>query len=259
MIFDLLTAPIADELKLSNTDDMFSSIGRRLSTAARRVSTVASNSVSSVINKLSDTKNRIVFTLKIPRNTMIAHQLASASMVTVASNSLQAIQERRLSMLRAYYTFNKNDDEIDNDSSSDDSGHDTDSGIDHVRKASLVSKSIINPSSSIKNENNIQSFTKASNSIENLSLEIMYQRKLLNSFELEIFDQQWGIDSSGNFKNIEMRGLLRVNQNTRDIILQQLNLVTEEVIKKSEKLKIAEDGHIGLEILHLFTSRRLRQ
>ena len=252
MIFDLLTAPTADELKKSNSEgNMLSSIGRRLSTTVRRVSTVASNSVSSVINKLSDTKNHIVFARKIPRNTMIAHQLASASMVTLASNSLQAIQERRLSMLRTYYTFNKND-EIDSDSSGDDSGHDTDTSIEQLRKASLVRKSMIEYSSSIENKNYVQSFTKASNSIENLSLEIMYQRKLLNSYELELFDQQWGIDPFGNFKIIEMRGLLRGNQNTREIISQQLTFVSEEVIKKSEKLKIADDGHIGLEILHLF-------
>ena len=96
--------------------------------------------------------------------------------------------------------------------------------------------------------------------MEKLFKEISCQRKLLQPSELEIFDNQWGFDNSGEFiisnqltNNISLLPCMKQKvRGTYDIIENQLKEVVEEVNKKSEKLKIAEDGHAGLEILHLF-------
>ena len=84
--------------------------------------------------------------------------------------------------------------------------------------------------------------------------EIICQRRLLKSSELEMFDQQWGIDSSGVFATGDrsMIPCLKHKDGAYDIISQQLAIVEDDVMKKCEKLKIATDAHTGLEILHLF-------
>ena len=71
---------------------------------------------------------------------------------------------------------------------------------------------------------------------------------------MELFDQQWGIDPTGEFSSGDESIIpcMKHKEGAYNIISKQLKFVDEEVIKRSEKLKIATDAHTGLEILHLF-------
>ena len=99
------------------------------------------------------------------------------------------------------------------------------------------------------------------NTIDRLSNEISCQRRLLKASELELFDEQWGIDPTGEFATGDRNiihlpccnnTIMKQKDGAYDIISQQLQLVEKEVQQKSEKLMIATDTHTGLEILHLF-------
>ena len=86
VIFDLLSAPTADSLKVSVQDTALKRFGRRVSNAARRMSAAAGSLATAAKTKLAGggTRNRKsiigVATRKLPAATETAHALASASM-----------------------------------------------------------------------------------------------------------------------------------------------------------------------------------
>ena len=88
---------------------------------------------------------------------------------------------------------------------------------------------------------------------EKLKLEIMHQRRLLSNSEVEGYDNEWGLDPTGEFVRRD-GGLLCFNgeSNAEKNIRSELAYVDEESKKKIEKLSLADDDHTGLEILHLF-------
>jgi len=253
MIFDMLTAPIADELKISDSDGMMNTMVRRMSNAARRVSIVASGTASATLNNLSSAKKLLVglSTRKIPHTTEIAHQMASSSMKVLAATSIQQIQERNLSRLRMFHSVqNGTHDLDDSDESFSDSSDSDDDDDDDVRVASRVDRRANDVSSSVLET----VITIEGKSVEKLSKEIALQRRLLKPCELELFDEQWGIDPTGEFSSGDKSIIpcMKQKEGACDIISQQLRLVQDEVIRRGEKLKIATDGHTGLEIMHLF-------
>ena len=283
MIFDLLSAPIADELKLTSSQEQSNNIlnrvGRRVSNAARRLSNVASTLTNTTLNKISDARKSVLglMTRKIPTQTEEAHTLASASMTVLADFSMHKLQERKLARLRAYYgseskyATNLNEcigDHSDDssvrsnshsgDSSSSDSSNDENDSEHEIRQVT---------NTNLRRKNNVNaleiteqlSYTDnvVSNSdmkFESLMKEIASQRRLLKINELEYFDEQWGVDPSGEFVKADksMFSCFKSKLGSYEIILQELSFVKTETRKKTEKLKIATDGHIGLEILHLF-------
>ena len=254
MIFDLLTAPVADELKISSQSNngTLALVARRMSNAARRMSSVATNAASVAISSISSTKNLLVglTTRKIPHSTEIAHKLATASMSVLASTSIQQLQERQLTRMRTYYRHQNETSGDLHDSDDDDSDSDSSESSDESNYSSVERDGIRNASKaedSRKEEKVVDVMT-------NLCREIACQRRLLKSSELELFDEQWGIDPTGEFAagDKSIIPCMKHKDGAFDIISQQLKLVEDEVNMKSEKLKIATDAHTGLEILHLF-------
>jgi len=256
MIFDLLTSPVADDMKITKNDNLISSVVHRMSNVARRVSTVASNTTNLALNNISSTKRMFVglTTRKIPQTTETAHQLATASMSVLSSTTIKQLQEIHLTRMRTYYNnlngtsdlhVSDDSDSDDDDSSESDDNSESFLDEDEIRKVARVDK-IAN--SSFDNDNN-------GNVIEKLTREIACQRKLLKASEMEIFDQQWGIDPTGEFAagDKSLIPCMKHKEGAYDIISQQLSFVDEEVMKKSEKLIIATDAHTGLEILHLLS------
>ena len=282
MIFDLLTAPTADELKIastiqrsdnsSNSIGVLRSVGRRMSNMARKVSVVALNTVTMATNNLSHTTKKLLVgltTRKIPHSTETAHQLATASMSVLASNSIQQLQERHMNRMRSYYSsqhgmgddihasdYSDSDDDSSSSSSYSDSSdsdsrwNDNDDNHDHeirVQERTTDRKKV-------KDSNSSVSMISGNNTIDRLSNEISCQRRLLKASELELFDEQWGIDPTGEFATGDRSIIpcMKHKDGAYEIISQQLQLVEKEVQQKCEKLMIATDAHTGLEILHLF-------
>jgi len=249
MIFDLLTAPIADEMKMTESDGLITSVVRRMSNATRRMSLIASNTASAAFNNISNTRKLLVgfSTRKIPQQTETAQQLATTSMSILRSSTIRHLHERNLSRLRTYYNIqegisNGSDNYSDNSESNDNLSIGGDEG--EVRKASEV----------VTNDSRENTINTTNRSIEALSREIDCQRRLLKPSELEQFDEQWGIDPTGEFAagNKSIVPCMKHKEGAYYIISKELRLVQDEVSKKSEKLRIATDAHTGLEILHLF-------
>ena len=112
MIFDLLSAPTADSLKVSIQDTALKRLGRRVSHVARRMSAVASSSLSSMTQRKGSGggKGRDtivgVATRKIPSSTEQAHALATASMKLLADASRQTLHQNQLRRLQVFHGAN---------------------------------------------------------------------------------------------------------------------------------------------------------
>jgi hypothetical protein len=88
-----------------------------------------------------------------------------------------------------------------------------------------------------------------------LTEEVQCQRRVLKTFEKEIFDAQWGLDASGAFQSARPARRIQCikgSPGTEALIRKEVEFVKSETAKKVEKLNIATDKHTGLEILHLF-------
>jgi len=277
MIFELLSAPEADDVKIIHSHHMINSVGRRMSDAARKLSLLVVNSTNTALKKISKTNEFLngVSSRKIPQNTLIAHELAISSMTEVAPSSLQKIQQKRLTQLRLYHENNNNhnnhnnnhndnnhndndnnavvdiDDNSsdDDDDSSDDNDSSDDERSDNIRTVVVRQSSLVDTyrKASIKemiDEN-------CTNKMIQLKDELNCQRKLLNSFDLEVFDRQWGIEPNLSIITSDYDGI-QFKLGVYDKIHEQITIVKKDVYLKEAKMKITTDENVGLEILHLF-------
>jgi len=81
--------------------------------------------------------------------------------------------------------------------------------------------------------------------------DISHQRGQLKPSELDEFDRQWGIDPSGELTRSNRRYWCNVASNTESLMRQELQWVSSEARSKIDKLRIATDEHLGLELLLL--------
>ena len=263
-IFDLLSAPLADDFKIATQDTTVKRIGRRISNAARRASNVALGMANAARTKLNTARSSIVgvSTRKIPGATEAAHALAAASITVIAASSMKQQQERQLARMRVYYETgggmfrnaarsNSEGSSSSDSDSSDASGSDSDDsdGVT-VRK----------PERTRDHASHYQKTGDAAGSedidlkLKALSEELSCQRRLLKSSELDVFDAQWGMDPTGEFALGEPSSVpcLKGKPGAKELIRKELQFVGTETASKVQKLKIATDKHAGLEILHLF-------
>eukprot|EP01038_Epipyxis_sp_PR26KG_P014196 gene14196-19049_t len=242
MIFDVLSAPIADTEKVQSEPSTLEKVGRRVSTAARRVSIAAINLVNTTTDKIRQRGLSLVGskTRQIPRTTQMAHEVAIASMSIISSKSKNTIQ---LAELRRRETFAKSMTDLrhtDKACQSDDESED--------------SSNSQSSDSSDKYEDN-QRISAAQ------TKEVHFQRKLLKPYERDDFDIQWGVDPTGEFARSDFsllnilwsRGRLSAIDSARDRIKNEMRTVRNKASKRASKLRLATDSHIGLELLHLFT------
>ena len=83
-----------------------------------------------------------------------------------------------------------------------------------------------------------------------LKEKIHAQRAILSGEELEIFDKQWGLDGEGNFlTNVDM---IKGKADIETIIEKEVRRVEHETSEDIQRLRVAVDNHLGLEILHKF-------
>jgi hypothetical protein len=281
-IFDMLSAPLADELKVATQDSAVKRIGRRFSNAARRASNVAMSVANAAKAKLGATRNSIVGTVtrKIPGDTEAAHALASASITVIAEASRQHQHDRKLARMRVYYesgggVFRKarDDDEADSDGSdSDGDSSSSDSDASSINDSSRGKHAEVRRTERVGALTNLgaskaqatykkgtvsptpAAVTDVDAKLRALTEEVSCQRRLLKSSEVELFDEQWGMDPTGEFALGEHSRIpcFPNKPGARELIRKELEFVQSETAKKVEKLNIATDKHTGLEILHLF-------
>ena len=263
MIFDLLSAPTADALKVATQDTAIKRIGRRVSNAARRMSAAAVNLVNNSRNVIARASGKSLVgtaTRKIPRSTEDAYVLATASMAVVADASRQHLEANQLRRLQRYHSavsFRNNDEghrgqtRNDNGSFSDNSGSSSSSSSD-----SSVSSATPNAVSAQGQKAIPDGITQR---LDKLIDQVLRQRQLLKPSEIDAFDRQWGIDPSGEFATGVASmvpcwpglGTL-ATLGSKELIRRELAFVNDETAKKTEKLSVATDAHTGLELLHLF-------
>ena len=265
-LFNLLSAPTADAVKVKAADTLMKRTGRRMSNAAaaaaRRVSVAASDALA-VAKTLAgrNQKHQLVAgapTRSIPETTKSAKKLATASISVIADRATQNYKKRTM-MRRAMSSRTTRpssyleegeedleDDESDYIPSDDDIGDSDDDSNAGGNEAA-------DRSSDPQQKSDKSRKASKEGTFEKLKLEIMHQRRLLSNSEVEGYDNEWGLDPTGEFVRRDGGMLcLKGESNAEKNIRSELAYVDTESKKKIEKLSMADDDHTGLEILHLF-------
>jgi len=88
-----------------------------------------------------------------------------------------------------------------------------------------------------------------------LTDDINCQRRVMKFSQLDDFDDEWGLDPTGSFTrktDFQFTKCATRTIDTEEILRNELKFVEEETRIKTEKLKYANEKHIGLEMLHIF-------
>jgi hypothetical protein len=94
---------------------------------------------------------------------------------------------------------------------------------------------------------------RVENSFMELNIDIKDQRKRLKNSEQEDFDNHWGVDPTGEFsQQISTFWGFKYRRNAKKIIMNELKSTMVESDSKLDKLRLASDLQVGLEILHMF-------
>eukprot|EP01032_Pedospumella_encystans_P023776 gene23776-26908_t len=235
LIFDTLSAPVADVTKAAAQESVINKIGRRASNVARRASNAAMSAAAAAKAKI--TRNKYVVgtvTRKLPGATEAAHALATASMTVIAENSRRTMQQRQLSRMRSYQESSGKhgdvllsvDDLSSSSSESDSSDSDSDGGSeDNTRRGEIVTSQKATTAGAAQSAQQV-----AEAQLAKLSEEVHCQRRLLKASEVEEFDSQWGLDPTGEFTQGERSVVpcLRGRPGARESILSELQFVRKE-------------------------------
>ncbi len=198
IIFETLSAPVADEAKTTTQDSMLKRIANRVFKVARRAGDAARTVAAATTGSTSrNTYKEGTVTRKLPGSTEAAHALATASMTVIAENSRRNILNRQMTRMRSYQEsggkYGVNNARADYESSSESDNADSDSDGDHVRTGETVQEG--------KDSNDAMPTRNATVTalLTKLSEEVHCQRRLLKPSELEEYDAQWGLDPTGEF------------------------------------------------------------
>jgi hypothetical protein len=263
LFHDILSAPTADSIKLQKQDTAMKRVARRVSTmgtdvanAGRRVGRrISQASVEAMAALAKDGRGRQ--TLNIPETTMEAHINASVT----TGHLVEAIRKHNDSQRitrdreRSQSTTFKKRANLSQKRSMEKSCFESENGAPREVSTSLTDVDFSmhsRPSPKVSPDQ-----SRASKPIEDLfgdlSVDIVEQRKLLSRSEQELFDEKWAIDPTGEFYKVQQRVGSGYRQlNAEDLIKEELLAVRTDSQNKFQKLRFAEDMHIGLELLHLF-------
>jgi hypothetical protein len=282
--FDILSAPLADSIKVKNSESTLNRVGRRLSNAARRASNAAVTAVNTAIQKVERLRNVSLVgfvTLNIPETTQTAHDFAAAA-VNDVKGRVDEIIEARQSKLVASLRYSKSQrfklmqqtgegDYVDHEGKdSDDSDNEQNqivsADLSEARRLSVQARtSPLRGWNQAERElntrrlNELDTVHSASGpriikEFGRLVDEIDRQRHFLAASEQEHYDRHWGIDPSGEFSTQYFTGVMnfRGKRDISETIRTEMAFATNTANKKIKKLALATDDHAGLEILHLF-------
>lgn len=238
---DVLSAPTADAVKLNEEDSALAGVGRHVDAAKvvlRRASVSVGNAVrmasAAVLPRNVAEPKRITVAIVVPRATTSAQSLAVSS-TSHAFESFQAAQDKYETNRSTFLS-------------------------DKLATRSLVNnRRRYNSGDNPRVSQSPRAFPVLGNDIDTrfvqLSTEIIAQRRLLKPSAQELFDVRWGLDPTGEFA--KATGAARWlccawHLDSECAIKAELSNVQKESIEKYEKLKLATDSHVGLELLHLF-------
>lgn len=256
-MFELLSAPTADTVKVKNADTALKRIGRRMSNAARRVSVAASEAVQAAIANTDRFRKQslIGYSVRsIPDTTQEAYDLAVASAPVIKHRATEILLHRA-EMLAASEQYSHKNRRYEDYLDSDDEDGDEDGDESEAKSESLERSEGRGGRGTFANF--VSSLTgkksKPNDVLSNLRDEIDRQRHYLKPSELEEFDAAWGIDPTGEFckSTVSLFGFSMERDSARTIE-NEIQFVQNEANKKIAKLSLATDEHAGLEILHLF-------
>jgi hypothetical protein len=234
MLFDLLSAPT--KLNKSNVGSQLCKTQPVLLTeASKQVSNKTNTSTKSNNSANLSRKSRFLKAMKSPNFTSLselrelpsetedAYSMARASMNVVSAMATKNRTDRlsvtaTLKEQATRENFYKSDETAEIDDDEDD----------------------------VTDENDI--FSK-------LCDDICCQRRVMKFSQLDDFDDDWGLDPTGCFsKKSEFQYYSCRNKviDAEKIIRVELDFVEKETNTKIEKLKYANEKHIGLEMLHIF-------
>ena len=213
------------------------------------MSIAAANVASNVANKIG-IRNLIVGTktILIPTSVKAAHSVAQASMSLVymnAEKNIQFYQQNQHTHKELWKDKKfKNSMDDQNESSSDDQSESEQRYAD----PQSVNKEYSQPVPMFK-LNSDEIFSK-------LSDDINCQRQYLKPSEFAEFDCQWGIDPTGEFVRGEksFKSCFKRIDGAEETIKKEIDHVKKVKVseEKIEKLNLATDEHIGIEMMHLF-------
>jgi hypothetical protein len=240
-LFDILLAPnvdnikakLAEEAALKSLTNIGQSRNSMIGRMTRRVGRVA-NSVASMI-KFAQPKQVDPKELENMPITLIPDE------VEMVHNQAQAYF-RKLTARSAMYDENSN--QVDQPQSG------------NRMRFSMINK--IRSRYSFLAGNNSNSTALASRKFDELRAAILKQRAELQPEEVAEFDRQWGLDNNGNFlseadeDNSHSSRSSSASLDASRLIQKDLNIVEKESKEMLDRLHLAMDSHIGLEILHKF-------
>lgn len=224
---EVLAAPTADSLKLQAQDNAMKRAGRRMSNAVRRASTQATAALSSAMQAVGDGGNkymrknmRITTTRMIPGETQTAQSLAIASTSSVVDSfkqSRESFKSHRETLV----------------------GRNKVAGNDNASIALALTNT---------NDPSIRSVALFSE----FEKELYAQREVLRVAERPVFDENWGLNSSGVLSDDVPGHMCFKNQSAKQIVKDEILEVQKEALRKFEKLNVATDAQVGIELLHVF-------
>ena len=252
-VFEILSAPLADSDKVKHVDTTLKKIERKISSAVRK----ASVRISSIIKKWREKRSEVLVagstTMIIPDSIKSAHEIAKASIALVAINADKKLESHLLNkQLLIANSKSISAPHIDEDSRSENSRNSNNS-INEGKIPSVVTDDDMKTSIFFRSNKSITKLD-TDNLFIKLNEDINYQRKLLKSSEVDQFDNQWSIDPTGEFVQGEksLISCFKSRIGAEENIKKEIDYVKRVVEKKSEKLNLALDNHIGVEMLHLF-------
>jgi hypothetical protein len=226
LFIEILSAPSPDAAKLDKEESSVIKTVRRVSTVGAAVGNKVLKSQSHLQRKKTQLFQSVQTLRQIPVTASSAHQMAlenAHSVLDVAHNENESYVNQRKSIREKSIDVNAKP------------------------KAKNSSKSRVRIAAEDLTVDEL---------FEEFRIDLLQQRALLASRVQPSFDEKWGLDSRGSFESrtqqswFGLRSSRRVSSET--LIREEMKSVRNETLSKYEKLRLATNVQIGLELLHLF-------
>lgn len=251
LFVDVLSAPTLDEVKLKRQHEMKQSklnqMVKKAGDSVRRASAVTVDAIKVARKQFGGQSHHV--SLQIPETTMEAHTLAKlssrmfvqeqkvilekqlSSRNTTRSESLVARHQR--SVTRNYALNNRERRTMDRAKHNDNNSRGEDAKSQQLRLREEVEE--------------------LAHLFGEFMVDLNEQRRALKPSTRDRYDSQWGVDPTGEFSKQWSASWSGVGLSSAENALRnEMKLVRSETKRKVEKLHLATDSQIGLEMLHMF-------
>eukprot|EP01037_Dinobryon_pediforme_P018618 gene18618-18909_t len=233
-------------------EDAFVKVEQTVFTAARRASTVAFNATNEFVKKLAFKKATVAVagleSRTVPMSTSVAQELASASVNLIAARAKMLVFRQQIDSANAKgalrsrgVEYQKNAEKFSDDDDCDDDHGSADENQSErpqsTNKKGYLSQVESPPSS------RLDMLAKPTQQLfEELAEDVILQRRLLKTCELEEYDRQWGIDPAGEFISGErfFCSCFKLREGAKEAICREIDQV-----KLATRAKDESDSHFN--------------